>query len=128
MLSFDTQASLLEALTLPLDPTLHDLLAARITDAIHRGLGDMTHIIVVQPGDTEADIIDAIGFSPLVHRTYGTRYRETDHQPDCDWRQEHVGWTELLYIVDGSSFACTLLIQEAEGVPPELLALCRPDP
>lgn len=123
MLSFDTRASLIEALTLPLEPELHDLLTARITDAIDRGLGDMTHILVVQAGDTEADIIDAIGFSPLVHRIYGTRFGDSDHEPDWDWRELHDGWTELLYIVDGSSFAYLLFIREVDGMQQELRAM-----
>lgn len=111
MLSFDTKASLIEALTLPLDPILHDLLTALINDALVRGLCDLTHILVVQSGDTEADIVDAIGFSPLVHRTYGTRLGDPDHEPDWDWRTDHDGWIELVYCVADSGFAYLLLVQ-----------------
>lgn len=116
MLSFDTKASLIEALTLPLDPVLRDLLTARINDAITRGLGDLTHILVVQSGDTEADIIDAIGFSPLVHRIYGTRFGEFDHEPDWDWRLDHEGWIELGRCVGDSGFAYLLFVQNLDAV------------
>lgn len=110
MLSFDTKASLIEALALPLDPVLHGLLTARINDALARGLADLTHILVVQPGDTEADVVEAIGFSPLVHRIHGTRYGDPDHEPDWDWRLEHEGWVELGYCVGDSGFAFIILL------------------
>jgi len=125
MLSFDTRDALLTALDLPLDLQLHCLLADRVKDAMACELGDMTHILVVQPGDTEADIIDAIGFSPLVHRIHGTRCGDPAFEPDWNWWERHDGWTELLYCVGDSGFAYVIFVQDGEGVLPDLLSLCR---
>jgi len=52
MFSFDTRDALLAALELPLDLRLHRLLTDRVRDAMACELGDMTHILVVQAGDT----------------------------------------------------------------------------
>ncbi|CAN5530059.1 hypothetical protein BH10PLA2_BH10PLA2_03460 [soil metagenome] len=125
MYSFDSHDALLGTLTLPLDPHLHRLITDRVKDAIARDLGDLTHILIVQAGDTEADIIDAIGFSPLVHRIHGTRFGDPAFEPDWDWWERHDGWTELLYCVGDTGFAYVLFVQDAEGMLPELRSLCR---
>lgn len=107
------------ALLQPLDPQLRDLLAGRIDDAVALGLDDCTHFVVVQPGDAEGDLIDAMGFSPLVSRINGIHL-----QPDWDWIEHHEGWIELVYTM-GTDFAFIVFVQDAERVLPELLELCR---
>lgn len=102
------------ALHHPLDPELHRLIADRWSDAIASDLADLTHILVVQPGDTEADIVEAIGFSPL-----------DDEAPEPDWQEHHGAYHELTYCIGNSGFAYLVLVQEATGVLPELLDLCR---
>lgn len=69
--------SQLAALNQPLEPNLHKLLHGRILDALTLELGDLTHFLIIEPGDEEGDIIDAIGFSPLVSRIDGVHL-----QPD----------------------------------------------
>ena len=83
------------------------------------GLGDLTHILIIQSGDTEAEIIDAIGFSPWVSRMDGNRL-----QPDWDSIEQHPGFWELLYTVGDSGFAFLVFIARADGVLPELISLC----
>ncbi|MBC2653285.1 hypothetical protein [Novosphingobium aerophilum] len=112
----DTQCA---ALLQPLDPLLRDLLAGRINDAVSLDLADCTHFVVVQAGDTEADLIEALGFSPLVSRLDGIPLL-----PDWDWIEHHEGWIELVYTM-GTDFAFIVFVEDAEGVLPELLALCR---
>lgn len=120
MLNLPDLASQIAALDQPLDPKLHDLLAGRIKDALALDLGDLTHIVVIQPHDTEADIIEALGFSPLV-----SRIDSIHMQPDWDWLEAHVGWFELVYAVGNSGFAFLVFVQDSEGVLPDLLTLCR---
>lgn len=112
--------SQLAVLRQPLAPELHTLLAGRIKDTLALELGDLTHMAVIQPRDTEADIIDALGFSPLVSRIDGIRL-----EPDWDWLERHDGWFELVYTVGDSGFAYLVFVQDSEGVLPDLLTLCR---
>ena len=112
--------SQLAALNQPLEPNLHKLLHGRIQDALALELGDLTHFVVIEPGDGEGDIIDAIGFSPLVSRIAGIHL-----DPDWDWIERHEGWWELVYTVSNDGFAFILFVQDAPGVLPDLLDLCR---
>jgi hypothetical protein len=111
--------AIVAALHTSLAPDLHDLVASRLQDAFACELADLTHILVIQPGDTEAQIIDAIGFSPLVSRMDGHRL-----QPDWDHIEPHPRWHELIYTVGDSGFAFLVFVERADGVLPELLALC----
>lgn len=120
MLNLPDPASQNAVLNQPLDPKLHELITGRIKDARALDLGDLTHIAVVQPHDTEADIIEALGFSPLVSRINGIHL-----EPDWDWLERHEGWFELVYAVGNSGFAYLVFVQDTEGVLPDLLTLCR---
>lgn len=120
------RASMRHALTLDLEPKLHALLMAsiaRLTAGEH-DLIDWTEYLIVQPDDTESDIIRHVGFSPLVEPIEGTRFGMPGFQPFWDWLIDHAGWFELS-ISFGSTFAYILFIEDAEGLPPDLLALCR---
>lgn len=111
--------AILAALRTPLAPDLHDLIASRLQGAFACELADLTHILVINAGDTEAQIIEAIGFSPLVSRMDGNRL-----QSDWDFIEPHPGWWELIYTVGNSGFAYLVFVERADGVLPELLALC----
>ncbi len=124
MLSLYDMGLMLDALHSALDPELRRLLTDRIDDIKACDLGDLTHILVIQPGDSEADIVGEIGFSPLIDRIDGTRHAP-DVSPDWDWAEAHSGWWELVYTVGNSGFAFLLFVADADGVLPELCALCR---
>lgn len=96
---------------------LRTLLADRLADTLSCGLQDLSHVLVVEAGDREADIVDAVGFSPLVSRVDCVR-----NQPDWDWLERHDGWWELLYAI-GTGFAYILLVEDAQGSP--VADLCR---
>lgn len=119
MLSLYTLALMRDALTQPLDPKLHGLLTDRIANTCACELEDLTHVLVIQAGDTESAITEEIGFSPLVHRIDGTP------TPDWDWAEAHDGWWELIYTVGDSGFAYVLFVQDVDGVLPALRTLCR---
>lgn len=123
MIHLYDRATIAGALTLHLDPSLRRLLAERI-DALTDELLDHTEYLVVEPGDTEAEIVRAVGFSPLVEPFEGARFGTPAFWPHWDWLANHGGIYELIESF-GSSFAYVLLIREAEGVPADLLALCR---
>jgi hypothetical protein len=125
MLSLYDKTSMEAALASPLDPRLHQLLAERIHDARETDLIDLTHLLVVQPGDCEHTIAEEICLSPLTNPIDGERFGTPEFQPWWDWLQHHDGWFEMIITVGNSGFAFILLIEDAEGVQPELLSLCR---
>jgi hypothetical protein len=124
MLSLYHEASIEAALLQPLAPMLRKLIEKHLCLAKQGGLSELTHIVVVQPGDTEAAIAEEIGFSPLVNPIDGARFGTAEWTPYWAWLQRHPGWHEMIVTVGDSGFAFILLIEDAAGVLPELLRLC----
>lgn len=124
MLHLYDRATMAHALTCDLEPQLHRLLTDRIT-ALGEDLIDWTEYLVVEPGDTETDIVRHVGFSPLIEPFDGIRYGEPGFHPGgWDWLVDHGGWYEMSASF-GSTFAYILLIQDTDGVLPKLRRLCR---
>ena len=67
----------------PLDANLKQLLTDRLGDTLHCGLQDHTHVLVIEAGDREDAVIDAIGFSPL-----RSRIDDQPDTPDWDWLEK----------------------------------------
>ncbi len=122
MMHFYDRAGFARALSLDLDPHLHALLTKRIGD-LTEDLIDYTEYLVVEPGDTEADIVRHIGLSPLIEPMDGICYGEPGFRPHWDFIAAHDGWFELLFTF-GSTFAYVVFIQDADGVRAELRRMC----
>lgn len=125
MLSLYSAASIDAALTTPLDPHVRVFIEQRIASARANGLAEMTHIIIVQPGDTEADLVAEIGWSPLINPIDGSRFGEPDFVAPWDWLQCHDNGFEFIVTMGNSGFAYVIFVQNIDGVPADLLNLCR---
>lgn len=123
MLHFYDRATIAHALTLDLEPKLHTLLDERI-NAPGFDLIDWTEYLVVQAGNTEDDIIRCVGFSPLVEPIDGARFGGAGFSPYWDYLADHDGWFELI-VAFGSTFAYILLVEDVDGVLPDLRVMCR---
>jgi len=124
MLSLDTIDAMQAALDLPLDPILLTHLSRRIADTIACDLEALTHIVVIQPGDSEDDLIEAVGFSPTIDRIDGMPI-DADNPPDWDWHRYCASWWELGYCVGDSGFAFLVMIPDSDEIDANLLNLCR---
>lgn len=107
MYNLPTTTALHAVLSQPIDSDLKQLLADRLADTVACGFEEFTHVLVVEATDTEAAIVQAIGFSPLE-----TRIDCGKGSLDCDWIERHVGWWELLYTVGNAGFAFILLVED----------------
>jgi len=125
MLTLPDRASIEAALHQPLDPSLHALLVETWRRAEAPGLLDLTHILAIQPGDSEESMIDAIGFSPLVNPLDGARFGTAAFLPYWSFLRDVGGWYELIHTVGDSGFAFILLIEKAAGGLDELFEMCR---
>jgi hypothetical protein len=126
MLHLYDRATTAHALTLNLDPKLKRLLAERTTALVtaNYDLTGETEYLIVEPGDTEADIVRHLGFSPLIEPIDGARFGGAGFHPFWDFLADRGGWHEMI-VTFGGSFAYVLFIQHVDGIDPELLALCR---
>ena len=125
MLSLHDRESICHAQKLLQHRTLHDLLISRAKHCCDEGLLDLTHFLIVEQGDDEGDIRDEIGLSPLDNPLDGSRFGSATFQPYWEDLQTHPGWFEMIIAVGNSGFAFALFIQDADGVDPSLLSLCR---
>ncbi|KEQ55323.1 hypothetical protein BV95_00486 [Sphingobium chlorophenolicum] len=124
MLSFYDRASLRHALKLPLRADLTELLHKRIHQIFNNGLADLTHLLVIEAGDTEAMMRHEVGFSPLEDE--GVRYGSPTFIPRWDIMHHHIGWFEMVFCIGNSGFAIVLLIEDAQNSSfPDLQAACR---
>lgn len=122
MLSFYDRASLRHALTLPLRADIKELLHKRIHQILDDGLADLTHLLVIEAGDTEAMVREEVGFSPL--EVEGVRYGSPGFTPRWDWIYNHGPAYEMIYCVGNDGFAFLLLIMKAEEASP-FESLCQ---
>ena len=114
---------LLAAPALPLASELLGLLQTRVAHLEAQGLLDMTEIVVVDADTTEAQLMEAIGFTPLIDldaRRFG--------QPLFCSPVEYVskvspGYFEAIVPVGSSGFAFQLLIHAQASR--DLVALCQ---
>lgn len=123
MISLPDREALLAALSLPLQPPLHALLLDAVTLAAEVDLLDPTYVVIVESGDTEADLIEETCFSPLAHPADGVRYSEPGFQPYWQHLRERGGWFELIHTISNDGFAFVLLVDGASDT--ELVEMCR---
>lgn len=93
---------------------------ALLTSGEH-DLTDWTDILLVQPGDTEADIGREAGFSPFVDPLSGLRHDQPAYQPGWDHLSARGGYHRLVFTF-GSTHATILLVPDDGGA---LADLCR---
>src|SRR5689334_4946184 len=106
MLSYNDAAAIAAAPTnAPVDARLRQLLADRVHDWTATELLELTHVLIVQPGDTEQDVYDQVAFSPLVNPIDGERWGAKEFQPHWDWLEAHGAWFELM-VAFADGFAC----------------------
>ncbi|HEX8580653.1 MAG TPA: hypothetical protein VF655_13800 [Allosphingosinicella sp.] len=124
MLSINDGPSLLRALSTPLDPRLRHLLSQR-RDQLGGSITGHARFVVVQPNDTLTTVEQAFSFSPLQNPIDGSRFGDPDFTPAWEWIEDHGFCFEVVFIFDDSGFAHVLLVEKAEGVDPQLIALCQ---
>lgn len=128
MLSFYDAAAIAAApTTAPIGPTLRQLIADRVDDLTATDLLELTHLLIIQAGDTEGAIIEEIAFTPLINPLDGRRFPSKGFEPHWDWLERHEGWFELIFTVGNDGFAFVLFIEASDGVDPDLRALCLTD-
>jgi len=95
---------------MPMAPQLRTLLTQHV-EQLAPDLAGMTHYLVVERHDTEADLVRELGFCPI---------EVTDGVPSWDWLYDHGGWYELIMTVGDSGFLYIMFVEHGEGAIPTL--------
>lgn len=86
---------------------------------------DLGPILVIEPGDTEADIISEIGFSPLVNRVDGEKFPSPAFTPNWECITLTDGWFEQVYVTCDDGSGVMIFVPDDDRIDGDLLALCR---
>lgn len=115
MLNIANSAALARALDSPLDDAIKRLLITRrdqLAEYVESDIGELAQWLVIEPGDSIADIENAAGFPIITDLTF-------------EWVMDHSGLFELPTILSDDGFGVVLIVPEVEGIDPALLIVCR---
>ena len=130
MITLRTDAAVDSTIALLADNELRTLLIERtkeLAEWLDQGidLSDLTHFLIMQPGDTAADAENELGWSLLTNAIEETALGDPDFTPSWEWIEHHDGWYEAVYIISDDGFGVGLFIADHPGTDPDLLTLCR---
>lgn len=123
MLTITDGGSLARALKLPIDLRLKRLLIER-RDQLGGEIKDIARFMVVQPGDSMHAFEQKLGWS-VFFTPEGQRFGEPDYYPGFEWLADHGHCFEMVFILTDDGYAHVVIIEQAAGVDPDLLKLCR---
>ena len=110
-----------------LDPTLRRLIDQRLEQLRSNFDGDLEEIVnflVVEAGDTQREITEALGFSVLQNLVDGAWFGEPDFVPSWEWIRCHGRWFELVYILCDDGFGTILFVPNDPGTEADLHSIC----
>ena len=109
------------------DPELLRLLYRRIEETAEYvdRFAELVFFVVVQTGDDIGAVDAALGFAVMANRFDGTPFGAPGFTPSWDALEEHAACFELVYVLSDDGCGVTVFVTKAQGVPAELLAMCR---
>lgn len=123
MLFIKDGGALARALTLRIDDRVKHLLVKR-REQLGGDITDQAHFVVVEAGDTLADLEQHLGFSVFQNAADGSLLGAPDFTPGWEWIEDRGFAYELVFIFDDSGFAHVVIVEKADGVNARLLELC----
>ena len=115
------------------DPYIRELVALRWSQVLASEPYDYDrhgYMVVVEPGDTVEQLEQEIGL-PILHGLFDDiPFGDDDFTPCFEILEEHtyenaVRIYEMVFIRNDDGFATTVFVPACEGIPGDLLALCR---
>ncbi len=90
-------------------------------------LSDIGEFIIVEPGDTIADLEEASGCAIATDLVGENHYGAPDFVPNHEWLEHHQDehCFEMVFIMTDDGYFTVLLIPDNTGIDPDLLSLCR---
>jgi hypothetical protein len=117
MLNIRNTAGLARALDSPISDVVKALLHLRRDQLLadtdrEYDLAELVHFVVVEPGDTIAEVEAAAGYPVITTAAF-------------EWVAKHGGWFEAVAILSDDGFGVVLIVEDSERSDPVLLALLR---
>jgi hypothetical protein len=86
---------------------------------------DLGYILVIEPGDSLEAIQAQIGFDILSNRWTGLRYDQDGFTPSFEFIEDFGFCYEAVWIVSDTGWGIEAIVPKVEGIPPELLDMCK---
>ena len=80
--------------------------------------------ILVEPGDTAADLEEECGLPLMSNPFDGARFPEPEFVPICEIIERHRAAYELVLIVNDEGAGSEIFVPRRPGISPALLAMC----
>ena len=127
MLIIDSPLAMARARATFMNPWLRRLLAVRDRQVFDAGcrVGDLGPIVVVDSGDTLAQVEAAAGLPIATNMVDGVSYPDPDYTPSWEWCEGDHGWYEILYVTADDGGGAVILVPDRDGVDPTLRALVQ---
>ncbi len=114
------------------DPSIHELVSLRFRQILAGEPYDYDrhgYMVIVESGDTVEQLEQEIGL-PLLRSLFDDLpYGDPDFTPCLDILEEHTYEQhriyEMVFIRNDDGFATTVFVPACEGIPTDLLAMCR---
>jgi hypothetical protein len=114
------------------DPYIHDLVSLRWSQILAGEPYDYNrhgYMVVVEPGDTIEQLEQEIGL-PILHGLFDdVPFGHPDFSPCFDILEEHTHDNtriyEMVFISNDDGAATAIFVADTEGIPGDLLAMCR---
>ena len=110
------------------DVDLHQLLTQRFEDIAQGDLYDSDihgFFVLVESGDSVADIEAGCGFPILSSLFNATHYGDPAFSPCFEVLEEHVACFEVVFVPSSGDFGVVVIVPKVSGIDSELLRFCH---
>ena len=114
------------------NPYIHELVSLRWSQILAGEPYDYDrhgYMVIVEPGDTVEQLEQEVGLPVLRGLFDDVPYGDPDFTPCFEILEEHIYEKrriyEMVFISNDDGFATTVIVPACEGIPTDLLAMCR---
>lgn len=87
-------------------------------------LSDLFKLILMEPGDTLADLDSEFNGAFLINHYSGRRYGDPGFKPAFEVLEEYPGFYAMLFCEGDGGFGIEVIVPKATSIDPRLLSLC----
>jgi hypothetical protein len=108
------------------DQVLVQLLQSRLAfyAEYEEPLADLYKLILVEPGDTLADLDGEFNGAFLINHYSGRRYGDPGFKPAFEVLEEYPGFYAMLFCEGDGGFGIEVIVPKSTDIDPRLLSLC----
>lgn len=103
---------------------IRELLQQRIDDLGGEAF-DVAYFLIVESRDSLESLSAQMGFPVLCNRYTGSRYDQAGFTPSFEFVEEFPNCFDVVFVLSDDGAGVELFIPKAEGIDPDLLAMCQ---